>query len=82
MEHIFGFFKPKTTSWEKIKIVVIDKDFVEWRSLQHCFPQAKFFLCQFHATTYWRKLLRRQLFDLRIAQRERLQSMFMQMLKR
>lgn len=82
MEHILNFFKAKNPGWKKVETVVIDKDFVEWRVLERCFPHVVVLLCQYHAITYWKKLLRRRQFDLRIAQRERLQSFFMQMLKR
>ncbi|ETP17548.1 hypothetical protein F441_08061 [Phytophthora nicotianae CJ01A1] len=71
MEHILGFFKAKNNGWEQIKSVVIDKDFAEWRALDHCFPQAKVLLCQFT-----RSPTGKSYYD-----RERLLSLFMQMLK-
>ncbi|KAG6949312.1 hypothetical protein JG688_00014669, partial [Phytophthora aleatoria] len=69
-------------TWDRVQAVVIDKDFVEWAVLERCLPQAKVLLCQFHAIISWKNLFIRRLYDLRITQRERLQSMFMQMQKR
>lgn len=82
MEHILNFFKAKNPGWKQIQTVVIDKDFVEWRVLERCFPQVKVLLCQYHAITYWKKLLRRRQFDLRVSDREELEKFFLMMLKR
>ncbi|KAE9003740.1 hypothetical protein PR001_g17895 [Phytophthora rubi] len=49
MERIMDFFKQRNPTWKKIKTIVIDKDFVEWRVLEKAFLNAKVLLCQFHA---------------------------------
>jgi hypothetical protein len=82
MRAVLDFFKQKNTGWTGIETFVIDKDFVEWAVLNECFPSSMVLLCQFHAITYWRKLLVRRVYDLKIAQREMLEAMFARMLKR
>ncbi|EEY70060.1 uncharacterized protein PITG_06625 [Phytophthora infestans T30-4] len=53
----FEFFKSKNASRMIIRTVITDKDFVEWSVLEDCFPHAKVLLCQFHAITYWKKMV-------------------------
>eukprot|EP00644_Phytophthora_capsici_P019595 jgi/Phyca11/132954/e_gw1.276.4.1 len=91
MDKIFAFFKSKNPRWKEVKSFVIDKDFVEWRVIETCFPIAKVLLCQYHAITSWRKLLARRSkannssgppFNLTVVQRDDLESMFARMLNR
>lgn len=81
IKEIFGFFKAKNKRWSKGQSFVIDKDFVEWAVIEACFPEANV-LCQYHAITYWRKMLSRRSLNLKIAQREVLESMFAKMMKK
>ncbi|KAE9172750.1 hypothetical protein PF004_g27181 [Phytophthora fragariae] len=76
MERIMDFFKQRNPTWKKIKTIVIDKDFVEWRVLEKAFPNAKVLLCQFHALTYWRKVCRRVKFNLTMVQRDEMEAAF------
>lgn len=57
---VLGYFKEKNLGWKNISTVVIDKDFVEWRVLEKAFPAAKILLCQFHAISYWKKVIQRR----------------------
>jgi hypothetical protein len=82
MTEILTFFKKTNEVWPDIKTFVIDKDFVEWRVLETCFPEAKVLLCQYHAVTYWKKVLQKRTYDLKVAQREVLEDMIIRMMKR
>lgn len=73
MVELLNYSKAKNSGWKDIKTAIIDKDFVEWNALVKCIPDAKVLLCQYHAITYWGKLLSRRKYDLRVAQREMLQ---------
>ncbi|EGZ13249.1 hypothetical protein PHYSODRAFT_510456, partial [Phytophthora sojae] len=57
MTTILEYFQEKNPSWRMISYIVIDKDFVEWRVLKTLFPAAKVLLCQFHAISYWKKVM-------------------------
>ncbi|KAE9122095.1 hypothetical protein PF006_g17730 [Phytophthora fragariae] len=82
MTEIFEFFKrTNPTTWENIQTFVIDKHFVEWKVLERCFPDMKVLLCQFHALTYWKRLLGRK-FGLKPAQRDVAQRCFAKMMYR
>ncbi|EGZ14858.1 hypothetical protein PHYSODRAFT_509158 [Phytophthora sojae] len=59
MTTILEYFQEKNPSWRMISSIVIDKDFVEWRVLKTLFPAAKVLLCQFHAISYWKKVMQR-----------------------
>jgi hypothetical protein len=50
--------------------------------LETCFPEAKVLLCQYHAVTYWKKVLQKRTYDLKVAQREVLEDMIIRMMKR
>ncbi|KAF1314663.1 Ankyrin-like protein, partial [Globisporangium splendens] len=78
--HIFEFFKSKNSAWDCIQTFVIDKDFVEWDALEKCFPKSKVLLSQFHAITYWMKLLQKSKYNLKIIQREEILAMLMEMI--
>ncbi|KAF1784227.1 hypothetical protein GQ600_5726 [Phytophthora cactorum] len=69
MENIVEFFKRKNPSWKSIQTIVIDKDFVEW-------GYAKVLLCQFHALTYWRKVCKRDKFNMKVTERDTMESAF------
>ncbi|KAH7482470.1 uncharacterized protein KRP23_5637 [Phytophthora ramorum] len=47
-------FKFSNPSWEKIRVIVIDKDMGELSLLESHFPQAKIILCHFHLKKYIR----------------------------
>ncbi|KAE9022365.1 hypothetical protein PR001_g13158 [Phytophthora rubi] len=80
MTEIFEFFnRTNPTTWENIQTFVIDKHFVEWKVLERCFPDMKVLLCQFHALTYWKRLLGRK-FGLKPAQRDVVQRCFAKMM--
>ncbi|POM71926.1 LOW QUALITY PROTEIN: Hypothetical protein PHPALM_11446 [Phytophthora palmivora] len=76
MERIISFFNRRNPTWYLVQTIVIDKDFVEWRVLEKAFPKAKIILCQFHALTYWRKVCRRPKFNLKVTQRDVMESAF------
>ncbi|KAE9183756.1 hypothetical protein PF005_g21954 [Phytophthora fragariae] len=65
---ILNYFKEKNPGWRRIESVVIDKDYVEWNVLKELFPRAKILLCQFHAISYWKKVVRRPIFRLKVSQ--------------
>ncbi|ETO73167.1 hypothetical protein F444_10858 [Phytophthora nicotianae P1976] len=69
---VLEYFKDKNPGWNQVQSVVIDKDFVEWGVLKVAFPGAKILLCQFHAITYWKKVMKRPVYRLRVSQCEEL----------
>ncbi|ETN18833.1 hypothetical protein PPTG_04307 [Phytophthora nicotianae INRA-310] len=77
---ILKYFKEKNPEWKDVKSVVIDKDFLEWQVLEQTFPNAQIVLCQFHATTYWKKVVKRKEFRLRVADREDLLDLMTKLL--
>ncbi|RLN53846.1 hypothetical protein BBJ28_00022879, partial [Nothophytophthora sp. Chile5] len=79
MRTILDYFKSKNPSWEKSETFIIDKDFVEWRILDECFPSAKVLLCQFHAITYWKKRVNKT-FNLKTSEKDEAQGYFADML--
>jgi hypothetical protein len=79
---VLDYFKEKNPGWKNISTVVIDKDFVEWRVLENAFPAAKILLCQFHAISYWKKVMQRPVYRLKISQREDLLLLMMKLLYR
>lgn len=48
-------FKEANPAWEKIRVIVTDKDFSEKDVLAEAFPNARQILCQFHVIDYLRK---------------------------
>ncbi|ETO68365.1 hypothetical protein F444_14778, partial [Phytophthora nicotianae P1976] len=70
----------KNPEWKDVKSVVIDKDFLEWQVLEQTFPNAQIVLCQFHAITYWKKVVKRKEFRLRVADREDLLDLMTKLL--
>ncbi|OWY92664.1 hypothetical protein PHMEG_00038244, partial [Phytophthora megakarya] len=65
-------FKAWNPTWNCVRSVVIDKDFVEWRELEKAFPLSSVLLCQFHTISYWKKLSRRPTYGLTTSQREQI----------
>ncbi|KAF1328639.1 hypothetical protein FI667_g6596, partial [Globisporangium splendens] len=80
MRQILEFFKAKNGGWRQVKSFVIDKDFVEWRVLEERFPGAKVLLCQFHTLTYWKKLLQKPKYNLKVKQRDDIEEVITQMI--
>lgn len=79
---ILNYFKSKNKGWSGVETVIIDKDFTEWSVLERCFPAAKVLLCQYHAITFWQKILQRKTYNLFAATRDDLHDQFVHMLKR
>ncbi|ETM49617.1 hypothetical protein L914_06178, partial [Phytophthora nicotianae] len=77
---ILEYFKEKNSRWQDVKTVVIDKDFTEWRVLQTAFPKATILLCQFHAITYWKKVMKRSVYRLNVSQQEVLLKLMVKLL--
>ncbi|POM65557.1 Hypothetical protein PHPALM_18705 [Phytophthora palmivora] len=77
---ILEYFKEKNPLWENVVSVVIDKDFTEWKVLEECFPEAKILLCQFHAISYWKKVMKRSIYGIKIAQGEELLGLMIKLL--
>ncbi|KAE9330570.1 hypothetical protein PR003_g15283 [Phytophthora rubi] len=48
-------FKEANPAWEKLRVIVTDKDFSEKDVLAEAFPNARQLLCQFHVIDYLRK---------------------------
>lgn len=44
--------KEHNTAWNNIKVIVVDKDFVEIAVMRQEFPHARILLCQFHVIKY------------------------------
>ncbi|EGZ20253.1 hypothetical protein PHYSODRAFT_489519 [Phytophthora sojae] len=65
-----------------ISSIVIDKDFVEWRVLKTLFPAAKVLLCQFHAISYWKKVMQRAPYKLKVSERDELLNLMIKTLYR
>ncbi|GMF51831.1 unnamed protein product [Phytophthora fragariaefolia] len=76
MQLILDLFKRHNPTWPSILTVAIDKDFTEWRVLEKTFPEFKILLCQIHAITYWRKVCRRPKYNLKLSQRDAMESAF------
>ncbi|KAE8968249.1 hypothetical protein PR001_g27853 [Phytophthora rubi] len=53
-------FKEANPAWEKIRVIVTDKDFSEKDVLAEAFPNARQILCQFHVIDYLRKQVGRR----------------------
>ena len=47
-QKIVQMFKESNWNWNSICIVVIDKDFTEWKVLKEELPDATIFFCQWH----------------------------------
>ncbi|KAK1929226.1 Zinc finger SWIM domain-containing protein 3 [Phytophthora citrophthora] len=77
---ILEYFKEKNPLWENVVSVVIDKDFTEWKVLEECFPKAKILLCQFHAISNWKKVIKRSIYGIKIAQGEELLCLMIKLL--
>lgn len=74
---IFNYFKQVNPERPQITSTVIDKDFVEWRALEASFPAAKVLLCQFHTISYWKKVVQQRKYNLKVAQREAIVEMIL-----
>ena len=48
LQKMVQMFKESNTKWNSIRIVVIDKDFTEWKVLKDEFPDATILFCQWH----------------------------------
>ena len=51
LQKMVQMFKESNPKWESIRIVVIDKDFTEWKVLKDEFPDATILFCQWHVTS-------------------------------
>lgn len=79
---ILEYFKEKNSCWDQVVSVVIDKDFTEWKVLEESFPNAKILLCQFHAISYWKKIMKRSVYGIKTAQSEELLALMVKLLFR
>ncbi|ETK79533.1 hypothetical protein F441_14879 [Phytophthora nicotianae CJ01A1] len=79
---VLEYFKEKNSRWDQILSVVIVKDFTEWKVLEETFPSAKILLCQFHAISYWKKVMKRSVYGIKIAQSDELLALMMKRLFR
>ncbi|ETI54306.1 hypothetical protein F443_02848 [Phytophthora nicotianae P1569] len=77
---ILEYFKEKNAKWEGVTSVVIDKDFTEWKVLEECFPSAHILLCQFHAISYWKKVMKRPVYHIKVVESEDLLELMMKLL--
>ncbi|POM68979.1 Hypothetical protein PHPALM_14794 [Phytophthora palmivora] len=66
------YFKEKNPSWEKIKTVVFDKDFVEWQILGDCFSNGDGLLCQFYVISYWKIDMKLLVYRIKVADSDQL----------
>ena len=52
MQHICkqlsNHFKEQNSAWASIRVIIIDKDFTEWKVLKEEFPNAVILYCQWH----------------------------------
>ncbi|TYZ61956.1 hypothetical protein PybrP1_000690, partial [[Pythium] brassicae (nom. inval.)] len=67
---ILNYFKQVDSEWARIKSIVIDKDFIEWKALEVSLPASKVLLCQFHTMSYWKKVVQQRKYNLKVAQHE------------
>ncbi|KAG6580146.1 Zinc finger SWIM domain-containing protein 3 [Phytophthora cinnamomi] len=77
---ILGYFQEKNPGWRLISSIVIDKDFVEWRVLKTLLPDAKVLLCQFHAISYWKKVMQRAPYKVKLSERDELLNLMIKTL--
>jgi len=52
LQSMIQTFKECNPAWNNTKVIVIDKDFSEWKSLSLAFPDADILFCQFHVIKY------------------------------
>ena len=48
LQKIMQSFKEENPTWSSVRVVIIDKDFTEWRVLKEEFPNATVLFCQWH----------------------------------
>ena len=48
LQKIMQSFQEENSSWSSVRIIIIDKDFTEWRILKQEFPDATVLFCQWH----------------------------------
>jgi len=48
LQKMVQMFKESNSKWNSVRIVVIDKDFTEWKVLKDEFPDAMILFCQWH----------------------------------
>jgi len=48
LQKIAELFKEKNDSWESVRVIIIDKDFSEYKVLKEEFPNAVILYCQWH----------------------------------
>ena len=48
LQKIIQLFKEKNEKWESVNVIIIDKDFTEYKVLKEEFPNAVVFYCQWH----------------------------------
>ena len=48
LQKMVQMFKEENSNWSHVRVVVIDKDFMEWTILEAEFPNAVILFCQWH----------------------------------
>ena len=48
LQRIVQSFKEQNSAWRSIRVIIIDKDFTEWKVLNEEFPDAVILYCQWH----------------------------------
>lgn len=82
LSYILEFLKTNNTEWTSVKPFIINTDFVEWCVLEPWFPSSKVLLCQFHAITYWKKLMQTPRFNMKVKEGAEIEAVVMQMIYR
>ena len=48
LQRIVQSFKEQNSAWASVRVIIIDKDFTEWKVLKEEFPNAVILYCQWH----------------------------------
>lgn len=48
LQKIMQSFKEENSAWPSVGVIVVDKDFTEWKILKEEFPEASILFCQWH----------------------------------
>ena len=48
LQKIFQSFKDENSAWQSVRVIIVDKDFSEWKVLREEFPSATVLFCQWH----------------------------------
>ena len=48
LQKIMQPFKEENSNWSSVRVIILDKDFTEWKILKQEFPDAKVLFCQWH----------------------------------